>query len=128
MASLGLGAALVASWPMIVGGPPPVASVSWESTRILWTESLPILRDFPMVGTGLGSFAAIHPYVKTHDAASTTAMSSLLQWGVESGCDRPGSSGGDAALVFVPLAGRAQAGRIRRPHARLRLDRSGRRL
>ena len=38
-----------------------------------------------MVGTGLGSFAAIHPYVKTHDAASTTAMSSLLQWGVESG-------------------------------------------
>jgi hypothetical protein len=37
------------------------------------------------VGTGLGSFSAIHPYFKAHDASSTTAMSSLVQWGVESG-------------------------------------------
>ena len=68
-----------------MGGQPPVAPVSWESTRLLWTESLPILRDFPVVGTGFGSFGTIHPYAKTHDASSTTAMSSLLQWGVESG-------------------------------------------
>ena len=44
-----------------------------------------IFHDFPIVGTGLGSFSAIHPYFKTEDATSTTAMSSLLQWIVESG-------------------------------------------
>ena len=38
-----------------------------------------------MIGTGLGSFASIHPYYKARDAASSTAMSSLLQWWVESG-------------------------------------------
>ena len=83
--AVGLGVALVAFWPVLVGGPLPLASLSWQSARILWTESLTIFRDFPLVGTGLGSFAAIHPYVKTHDATSTTAMSSLMQWGVESG-------------------------------------------
>jgi len=84
-AALGLGAILVAAWPNVVGGRPPVAAVSWESTRLLWTESLSILQDFPVVGTGFGSFGAIHPYAKARDAASTTAMSSLLQCGVESG-------------------------------------------
>jgi hypothetical protein len=84
-ASLGVGAMLVAAWPRFAGGSPPVAPISWEPTKLVWTESLRILRDFPMVGTGFGSFGAIHPYFKTRDAASTTAMSSLLQWGVESG-------------------------------------------
>jgi hypothetical protein len=83
--SVGLGAALVVFWPVLVGGPPPLEPVSLSSARILWTESLTILRDFPLLGTGMGSFAAIHPYVKTHDATSTTAMSSLMQWGAESG-------------------------------------------
>jgi len=96
VASVGLGAMLVAAWPNVVGGSPPVAPISWEPTKLLWTESLPILRDFPMVGTGFGSFGAIHPYSKTQDAASTTAMSSLLQWGLESGA---------IGLGLVSLAG-----------------------
>jgi hypothetical protein len=85
VASLGLGAALAVSWPIVVGGRPPVAPASWDFARLVWTESMPILRDFPVVGTGFGSFATIYPYVKSHDVSSTTAMSSLLQCGVESG-------------------------------------------
>jgi hypothetical protein len=37
------------------------------------------------VGAGLGSFGVIDPYFKDRDLSSTTAMSSLLQWSVESG-------------------------------------------
>jgi hypothetical protein len=85
LASVGLGAASSALWPVVVGGPPPVASVSWERAQILWTDSLAIFRSFPIIGTGFGSFSAIHPYVKTSDPSSTTAMSSLLQWAAESG-------------------------------------------
>jgi hypothetical protein len=85
VASLAVGATLAVFWPMVVGGQPPVAPVSWEFARLLWTEGLPILRDFPVMGTGLGSFGTIYPYMKTHDASSTTAMSSLLQCGIESG-------------------------------------------
>jgi len=44
-----------------------------------------MIREFPLVGAGLGSFGVIHPYFKDHDLSSTTAMSSLLQWSVESG-------------------------------------------
>jgi hypothetical protein len=94
--SLGLGAILVAAWPNVVGGSPPVPPVSWESTKSLWTDSLPIVNDFPLVGTGLGSFGTIYPYLKTQDASATTAMSSLLQWAVESGT---------TGLCIVLLAG-----------------------
>jgi O-antigen ligase len=85
VASVVLGVVLVAAWPTAVGGPPPVAAASWDAAQIIWRESLTVFADFPLVGTGMGSFSAIHPYVKAHDASSTTAMSSLLQWGVESG-------------------------------------------
>jgi hypothetical protein len=85
LASLGLGATLAVVWPALIGGQPPFAAMSGEFARLIWTESLPLLRDFPLVGTGLGSFGTIYPYVKTHDASLTTAMSSLLQCGVESG-------------------------------------------
>ncbi len=85
LTSLGSGAALVTTWADAIGGPPPVVPVSWESTQLLWKESLPFLAEFPVVGTGLGSFGTIHPYAKTQDAASTTAMSSVLQCTIESG-------------------------------------------
>jgi hypothetical protein len=85
LVSLAMGATLVATWARIVGGQPPVAPLSWEATRLLWTESLPLLKEFPVAGTGFGSFPTIHPYFKMHEASSTTAMSSLLQCAVESG-------------------------------------------
>jgi hypothetical protein len=84
-ASLGVGASLAVAWPLVVGGQPPFATVSGEFARLIWTESLPLVREFPLVGTGLGSFRTIYPYVKTHDASLTTAMSSFLQCAVESG-------------------------------------------
>ena len=66
----------------VFGSLPRLDRAGAEAT---WAESLPILRDFPVLGTGLGTFPAVHPYYKTRDAARTTAMSSVLQWGVESG-------------------------------------------
>jgi hypothetical protein len=85
LACLGGGALLAGEWPALLEGAPPVNSISWESTKLVWAECLPILKDFPLLGTGLGSFGAIHPYYKIHDATVTTALSSLLQCGVETG-------------------------------------------
>jgi hypothetical protein len=85
LTALGLGVLLAAIWPTVLGDFPSVARESRDAMSHLWRESLLIFHDFPIVGTGLGSFSAIHPYFKTEDATSTTAMSSLLQWIVESG-------------------------------------------
>lgn len=85
LVSLGLGVALAASWSVLVGGQPPVHVPDLDAARDLWNESLRIFREFPLVGVGLGGFPTIHPYFKEGDLTSTTAMSSLLLWGVESG-------------------------------------------
>ena len=96
LASLGLGATITATWTSLIGGQPPVSPISWASIRLFWTESLPILRDFPILGTGFGSFRTIHAYFKTQDVYSGFAMSSLLRCGVEAGL---------VGLLFVGLAG-----------------------
>jgi hypothetical protein len=85
LAALGLGAAAVAAWPVVVGGQPPAPAVSWESTRHLWSDALRILGDFPWLGTGFGSFGTIHAYYKTQDPSATAALSSLLRCAVEAG-------------------------------------------
>jgi hypothetical protein len=68
----------------------PEARCPFDSARLgaaseVWAEAQAIAADFPIVGTGLGSFSAIEPFYKTRDAASTSAESSLMQWWVESG-------------------------------------------
>jgi hypothetical protein len=83
--ALGLGATLVVAWPVIAGRQAPIEPVALDSLQLLWTQCLPTLREFPWVGTGLGSFGTIYPYMKTQNASSTTALSSLLQYGLESG-------------------------------------------
>jgi hypothetical protein len=85
LTSLGLGAASVAAWPDFFGSQPPVPPISWESTRRLWAECRPILEDFPMIGTGLGTFSTVHAYFKTQDVPSGPAMSSALRCAVEAG-------------------------------------------
>ena len=105
LAAIGLGALLSTIWPAVVGGAPPMEPVSWERTRLLWTDSLTIFHNFPIVGTGFGSFNAIHPYVKTHDASSSTAMSSLLQCAAESGVVGLTLVGIAAIWVFYRLPG-----------------------
>jgi O-antigen ligase len=58
-------------------GVAPVAEV--------WRDASRIARAFPWLGAGMGSFASIYPSYKTQDKATTTALSSLLQWWVEAG-------------------------------------------
>jgi hypothetical protein len=69
----------------VADGRPSLPRIDWEGAKATWAESWPILRDFPILGTGFGTFPAVHPYYKARDGSSNTAMSSLLQWGVESG-------------------------------------------
>ncbi len=83
--SLGGGVSLGNAWHTLF---PTAIALPWvdlASARETWSAAAAIVRDFPLVGTGLGSFATIAPYYKTRDEASTTAMSSLIQWWVESG-------------------------------------------
>lgn len=53
--------------------------------RAVWVETAKVVRDFPLLGVGLGGFPAIHPYYKALDHAPTTARSSLLQFWAEAG-------------------------------------------
>jgi hypothetical protein len=84
-AGMGLGVALEASWAKVLPGQPAAARPDLDKAQALWGQSLEILREFPLVGAGLGAFPSIQPYFKDRDWSSTTAMSSLLQWGVETG-------------------------------------------
>jgi len=83
--SLGAGVALGEG----VGRPPGIAPLAtradWAAAARTWKETARIARDFPILGAGLGSFAAIHPYYKATDAGTTTARGSLIQWWAEAG-------------------------------------------
>ena len=85
LVSMGVGVAFQALWPVLLGGQVPVEVPDLESARVLWSDSLKMFREFPLIGAGLGGFGTIHPYFKDSNMASTTAMSSLLQYGVETG-------------------------------------------
>ncbi|MEW4570345.1 O-antigen ligase domain-containing protein [Tautonia sp. JC769] len=69
------------------GTDPKFAPITAELDRAeeLWRSSARIIRDFPLLGTGLGTFGRVIPSYKGTDASPTTAGSSLLQWVVESG-------------------------------------------
>jgi hypothetical protein len=82
---LASGAALGEIWARSTSYPPPVEPISPRATSQVWADTFPIIRDFPFLGTGFGTFASIYPYYKSRDAASTTALSSMLQWWAESG-------------------------------------------
>jgi hypothetical protein len=85
IALLLLGVGLGEAWTRLFESPRPISYPNYELTKGLWREGLSIFHDFPVVGVGMGSFQAIHPYYKTQDASPNTAMSSLIQWGAESG-------------------------------------------
>jgi hypothetical protein len=85
LGGLGLGTATRGSWPNLLGSQAPVRPPALETTREVWFETLEITRRFPWVGSGLGTFATIHPYFKNRDVSTSTSMSSLLQWGAETG-------------------------------------------
>ena len=82
---LGMGVALQTWWSAILSDRPPVEPPDLVLARSLWSASLHMIQEFPLVGSGLGSFPTIFPYFKTIAVSSTTAMSTVLQWGVEAG-------------------------------------------
>ena len=85
LGGLGTGVALGDLLARVPGAGPPVAAEGAGALARVWADSRAIVADFPVLGTGLGSFAAIYPSYKTTDESRTTALSSLLQWWVESG-------------------------------------------
>jgi O-antigen ligase len=96
LAFLGSGAAAGELWSASTTYPMVVPRQDVQEAVKVWSESLPIVRDFPWLGTGLGTFSAIYPFYKEQDPAATTAMSSLLQWWIESGA---------VGLMLLALAG-----------------------
>ena len=105
LAALGGGVAIGDSSTKEATGHLALPRLDWEGAKLTWGESLPILRDFPILGTGLGTFATVHPYYKARDAARNTAMSSILQWGVESGAVGLGLLTTAALWVVIRLPG-----------------------
>ncbi len=83
--SLALGVTLNSMWPVMLGSQPPIAPLSWETAGTVWKESAAIMRDFPLLGTGFGSFPIIYPYYKSQDLALNNPMSSVLRCGIEGG-------------------------------------------
>jgi hypothetical protein len=83
--ALVLGATAVASWPAVVGGQPPIVPISWDATRLSWGDCLPIVREFPALGTGFGTFGTIHAYFKAQDLSDGATASCLARFGVEAG-------------------------------------------
>ncbi|QDV33815.1 O-antigen ligase family protein [Tautonia plasticadhaerens] len=70
-----------------LGDDPKLSPITAEPGRAadLWRGSVEVVKDFPLLGTGLGTFGRIHPSYKSTDPSPTTAGSSVLQWLVESG-------------------------------------------
>lgn len=85
LGALGAGAALAQVWAGLRTSPPPVAFEDVRAAARVWADAVPIARDFPVLGAGLGTFGSVFPFYKTQDGSPTTAMSSLLQWWVEAG-------------------------------------------
>jgi hypothetical protein len=96
LAALGGGVLLGAT----LGRPPGVSPLSdpsgWPAVRAVWAETARIAGDFPLVGSGMGSFPAVHPYYKSSNLTMTTAWSTLLRFWSEAGV---------AGVALVGLAG-----------------------
>jgi hypothetical protein len=87
-------------------GQAAIPGLDWNLALQTWRDARAILHDFPLVGTGFGSFPAVHPYYKRTDGSPTTAMSSLVQWAVESGAVGLGlvATAGLWCLIRLPSA------------------------
>ena len=88
-----------------VTAPEVVPRVSWAEAKQTWRESWAIFRDFPLVGTGLGTFATVHPYYKAGDVEPNSARSSVAQWAVEAGAVGLALAGLLAAWALARLPG-----------------------
>jgi O-antigen ligase len=85
LSGLGLGVALARAIDPPPGASPLAARDGVSAVTAIWRDAARVAGDFPWFGSGMGSFAAIFPSYKSQDRATTTALSSLLQWWVEAG-------------------------------------------
>ncbi|CAN5904101.1 hypothetical protein BH23PLA1_BH23PLA1_08210 [soil metagenome] len=85
VSSLGLGVLLGQGLGRPAGVSPLADPAGYAEMRRLWAEAVVIVRDFPLLGSGLGTFSIVFPSYKSADASPSTAWSSLLQWLVEAG-------------------------------------------
>ncbi len=71
----------------------------------IWNDSLAALSDFPLTGTGLGSFRTVFPHYVSAPVASevTHAENEYLQWTLETGA---------VGLILLAIAGIALASQI----------------
>ena len=101
---LASGVAFRAWWPSFLGDDIAVGLADSRISRPLWSTCWEICREFPLVGTGMGTFSSIYPYYKTMYISSTTGMSTLLQWSVEAGSIGVGLLviGGCWSLIKLP--------------------------
>lgn len=67
------------------GGSPLVNADGWSLVRDTWGTAARVCRDFPILGSGLGSFTMIFPYYKEIPESTNTSWSGPLQFAVESG-------------------------------------------
>lgn len=72
-------------WLRTNAGDQSISTVNLATATRVWGDSLAMAREFPILGTGLGSFASVYPFYKSLDQSYTTALSSLVQWVIESG-------------------------------------------
>ncbi|AMV35808.1 O-antigen ligase family protein [Planctomyces sp. SH-PL62] len=105
LVALASGVALQVRWDDLTGVQPPWQAPDWRENRETWRDAARIFREFPVAGVGLGGFGAVHPYFKDRDLASNTAMSSLLQWAVETGVVGLGILGLGALWCLVRIPG-----------------------
>ena len=119
------GCSTLGAWPTVVGELAAGAADFLGIDQLVWGESLPILEDFPLMGTGLGSFRSIHPYYKLHDATATTADEQLAPVRSGNGGGGPWPCRPRGPLVSLPSALVRESRGNGRPDAHLRLDRVG---
>ena len=128
LCSSAAGSSLGDVWCRLPDARPPVSPEDLAAATRVWADAWPILRDFPVLGTGLGSFASVFPFYKSQrrgarrrpSAACCNGGSRRARWAWR--CSWSRGSG------VSPAAGGGTTGRDGGPLARLRLDRRGGRL
>ncbi|WP_422930967.1 O-antigen ligase domain-containing protein [Singulisphaera sp. PoT] len=82
---IGMGLLLRNLLERIPGAMPEIGTANLYTASHVWRDALRIIRDFPILGVGVGGFGTVYPFYKSQDESVSTALSSLLQWWAESG-------------------------------------------
>lgn len=106
--ALGAGTRLTPALGTLEGASPLSGPDGRVAMTRVWYDAARMARDFPLVGTGLGSFPAIYPQYKQQDPSLTTAWSTLMRWWVEAGWAGLGLLGLALVWALIRLPGSIQ--------------------